>query len=172
MISITTTMMDGATVEIGAIGSRELLGINAFMGGRETTHTEYVVQLSGDALKISAKPLRLEFDTNVEFRGVMLKYTQALIAQISQNAACNRLHNLENRCARWLLEVRDRLQADEFEMTQEFIGNMLGVNRTTVSKALANLKERGIINCPGPDANSRPAGFGRGRVRMLFRSAG
>jgi CRP-like cAMP-binding protein len=155
MISITVTMTDGRTVETGMVGSREVVGINAFMGGRETTHTEYVVQLPGDALKISAEPLRIEFDRNTEMRAVMLKFTQAMIAQISQNVACNRVHELDRRCARWLLEVRDRVQDDSFPLTHEFIAEMLGVNRSSVTQAASNLKEKGIIE------------YSRGSIRII-----
>src|SRR5207245_520689 len=107
MISVTVRMRDGRTVEAGAIGSREVVGINAFMGGRETTQTEYVVQLPGEAIKIEANSMTAEFDRNTEMRDVMLRYTQAFVAQISQNVACNRLHDTDQRFARWLLEVRD-----------------------------------------------------------------
>ena len=146
MISITVTMRGGHTVEAGAIGRREVVGINAFMGGRETTQTEYVVQLPGDALSIAADPLKEEFNRNTEMRDVMLKYTQAYIAQISQNVACNRLHDLDERCARWLLEVRERVESDEFPLTHEFIAEMLGVRRAGVTEAAGRLKERGLID--------------------------
>lgn len=146
MISITVTMSNGATVEAGAVGSREAVGINAFMGGRETTQTEYIVQLAGDAIKISAAPMKLEFDRNTEFRAILLKYTQALIAQVSQNVACNRLHQIEQRCSRWLLEVRDRVRSDRFVLTQEFIAEMLGANRVSVSQAMAELKDASVID--------------------------
>src|SRR5829696_6898262 len=85
MISVTVTMSEGKTAEAGAVGRREVVGINAFMGGRETTQTEYVVQVAGDAMRIAADPLKDEFDRNKEMRDVMLKYTQAFVAQISQN---------------------------------------------------------------------------------------
>src|ERR1700722_5112794 len=101
MISVTVTTRNGRTVEAGALGSREVAGINAFMGGRETTQTEYIVQLPGDALKIPTQKLKREFDRNTEMRNVMLRYTQAFIAQLSQNVACNRLHAVDQRFARW-----------------------------------------------------------------------
>jgi CRP-like cAMP-binding protein len=145
MISITITMTDGRTVEAGAIGRREVLGINAFMGGRETTQTEYIVQLPGDALKIAAEPLKTEFNRNTEMRDVMAKFTQAFIAHISQNVACNRLHDIDQRCARWLLEVRDRTDSDTFPLTHEFIAEMLGVRRAGVTEAAQRLKERRVI---------------------------
>jgi CRP-like cAMP-binding protein len=145
MISVTVSTRDGRTVETGAIGSREVVGINAFMGGREITQTEYVVQLPGDAIKIATQPLKTEFDRNTEMRDVMLRYTQAFMAQISQNVACNRLHETDQRFARWLLEVRDRVQADEFPLTHEFMAEMLGVRRASVTDAATNLKKRDII---------------------------
>lgn len=146
MISITITMRDGRTVEAGAVGSREVVGINAFMGGRETTQTEYVTQLPGDALKIAAAPIKLEFDRNNALRSALLNYTQAMIAQISQNVGCNRIHEIHHRCARWLLEVRDRVRSDEFALTQEFMAEMLGVNRVTVNTAMSDLKAAGLID--------------------------
>ena len=145
MISITIMMKDGRTVETGAIGSREVVGVNAFMGGRETTDTEYIVQLPGDAMMIAAAPLKIEFNRNTEMRGLMLKYTQALMAQISQNVGCNRLHEDPRRFARWLLEVRDRVEADEFPLTQKFMGEMLGVRREGVTNAARVLKREGVI---------------------------
>jgi len=145
MISITVTI-GGKTIEAGAVGSREVAGINAFMGGMETTETEYIVQVPGEALKIAAAPLKAEFDSNAEVRSVMLKHTQALIAHISRNVGCNRVHDLDQRCARWLLEVSDRVQAVEFDLTQEFISQMLGVTRSSVTRTTVVLKEKQIID--------------------------
>jgi CRP-like cAMP-binding protein len=145
LISITVTMGEGETVETGAVGRREVVGINAFMGGRETTQTEYVVQVSGEALKIAADPLKEEFNRNAEMRALMLKYTQAFIAQISQNVACNRTHTLEQRCARWLLEVRERIESEELPLTHEFIAEMLGARRAGVTEVAVRLRERGLI---------------------------
>ena len=145
MISITITMGEGRTVEAGAIGRREVVGINAFMGGRETTQTEYIVQIVGDALRIDAAPMKEEFNRNTEMRDVMLKYTQAMIAQISQNVGCNRIHGIDERCARWLLEVRERVEMDEFPLTHEFIAEMLGVRRAGVTESALRLKEQGLI---------------------------
>lgn len=146
MISITVTMGEGQTVETGAIGRRGVVGINAFMGGSETTQTEYIVQIVGDALKIDAAPLKKEFNRNTQMRDVMLKYTQAMIAQISQNVGCNRIHGIDERCARWLLEVRERVEMDEFPLTHEFIAQMLGVRRAGVTECAGRLKEQGLID--------------------------
>ena len=144
-ISITITMSDGRTAEAGVIGNREVLGVNAFMGGRETTQIEYIVQIAGSAMKIDAQTLLDEFDRNKKLRDVLLPYTQALIAQISQTTACNRLHSLEQRFARWLLEAQDRVEKDELKLTQEFLGDMLGVRRAGVTQAAQKFQESRII---------------------------
>jgi len=155
MLSITITMKDGNTAETGIVGNRDVLGINAFMGGQETTQTEYIVQIAGKALRIEARLLKEEFDCNKEMRDVMLRYTQALIAHISQTTACNGLHALEQRLARWLLEVQDRIESDELRLTQEFIGDMLGVRRAGVTQAAQKLQAEGLIE------------YSRGKVKII-----
>ena len=145
MISITVTMRSGKTAETGVIGNREVAGINAFMGGRETTQTEYEIQIPGTAVRMPAGEMKDEFDRNRTVRDVLLKYTQAMLAQISQNTACNRLHSAEQRYARWLLEVRDRIQSDELQLTQEFAGDMLGVRRASVNQVSGQLEKRKLI---------------------------
>jgi len=146
LLSITITMSDGSTAETGLVGNREVLGINAVMGVCDTLQTEYSVQVAGSAMKIDARVLREEFDRNKELRGVLLLYTQAMIAQISQTAACNRLHVLEQRLARWLLQVQERVDSDELKLTQEFISYMLGVRRAGVTQAAQKLQENGLIS--------------------------
>ena len=154
-ISITITMSSGSTTETGIIGNREVVGVNAFMGGRETTQTEYIVQIAGSAMKIDAQTLRDEFDRNKKLRDVLLPYTQALIAQISQTTACNRLHALEQRFARWLLEAQSRVENDELKLTQEFLGHMLGVRRAGVTQAAQKFQESRIIR------------YSRGHINIL-----
>ena len=145
MISITVTMRSGKTAETGVIGNREVAGINAFMGGRETTQTEYETQIAGTAIRLPAADLKNEFDNNRGVRDLLLKYTQAMLAQISQNAACNRLHTAEQRYARWLLEVRDRIQSEELQLTQEFAGDMLGLRRASVNQFSRIFEKRKFI---------------------------
>lgn len=145
MVSITLMTADGRTIETGAIGNRGVVGLNAFMGGQETTQTEYMCQVSGDAVKIGAAPLKVEFNRNTEMRAVMLNYTQVHMAEISQNVACISLHTLEQRFARWLLEVRERTQSDRFTLTQEFMAQMLGVRRAGVTVAALAFREMGAI---------------------------
>jgi len=154
-LSITITMSDGSTAEAGLVGRREAIGINAVMGGRETTQTEYIVQVAGSAMKIDARILLEEFDRNKELRDVLLRYTQALIAQISQTTACNSLHTLEQRLPRWLLEAQDRVNSNELKLTQEFLSEMLGVRRAGVTQTAQKLQENGLIK------------YHRGRVQIL-----
>lgn len=127
------------------------------MGGRETTQTTYIVQIPGSAMKIDAQILREEFDRNKDLRDVMLRYTQAFIAQTSQTTACNSLHRLDQRLARWLLEVHDRLDKDELSLTQEFIAEMLGVRRAGVTQTAQQLQSEGLIR------------YQRGHVHILNR---
>ena len=145
LISITVTMGEGRTVEAGIVGSREMVGVNAFMGGRETNQTEYVCQSPGTAIKVEASLFLDEFNSDKTVRDVMLKFTQAYIAQLSQNVACNRLHTIEQRLARWMLECRDRLKTDDVSMTHEFISEMLGVRRAGITEIAGKLQERNLI---------------------------
>ena len=145
LVSLTITRSEGKTAEAGAVGNREVVGVNAFMGGSETNQTEYIVQIEGDALQMEAQPLLDAFDSNKAVRDVFLKYTQAYIAQLSQNVGCNRLHNVEQRFARWLLEVYDRIDTMDLRLTQEFIGEMLGVHRPTVTDIANKLVADGLI---------------------------
>jgi CRP-like cAMP-binding protein len=138
-------MADGRTTEAGAIGNREMVGINAFMGGKETNQTQYVMQIPGTAVWIAAEPLLEEFDRSKPLRDVLLRYTQAYIAQLSQNVACNRMHSLEQRMARWLLEARDRLESEELTLTHEFLSEMLGYRRAGISEAIEAMQQRGWL---------------------------
>jgi CRP-like cAMP-binding protein len=155
LLSITITMSNGAIVETGMIGCREMLGLNAFLSGRETTHTEHTVQIAGSAIKANAQMWRREFDSNQELRNIVLRYTQAFIVQVSQTAACNRTHLLERRLARWLLEANDRIKSGELKLTHEFIATMLGVRRAGVTQAAQNLQDRGLIR------------YSRGHIHIL-----
>lgn len=146
LISVTVTMLNGNTSEAGIVGSREMVGLNAFMGGRETNQTEYVAQVPGQAIRMPADLLLAEFDRSKSLRDVMLRYTQAYIAQLSQNVACNRQHNINERLARWFLESRDRLQSDEVGLTHEFISQMLGVRRAGVTEALQALEDQDVLD--------------------------
>src|ERR1700730_5857344 len=155
-ISLLYTMMNGVTAEMGLVGNEGVVGIALFMGG-DTTPNRAVVQGGGAALKLAAKAMQYEFSRGGEFQHLLLRYTQALITQISQTAVCNRLHPVEQRLCRWLLMPHDRTHTDDLQMTQEFISNMLGVRREGVTHAVQNLQERGLIS------------YVRGHIQILDR---
>lgn len=144
IISLLYIMENGATTEIGVIGNDGIVGSALFMGGDATTNRA-IVQSAGEAVKISAKDLKAEFALGGVFQQMMLRYTQALMTQISQTAVCNRLHSLEQQLCRWLLLSHDRLDSDVLVMTHDLISNMLGVRREGVTLAAQKLAKRNLI---------------------------
>ena len=144
-ISLLYTMIDGSTAEMGLVGNEGVVGIALFMGG-ETTPNRAMVQGGGLAYRMKSKSMLDEFKLGGEFQHLMLRYTQALITQISQTAVCNRLHSVEQRLCRWLLMTHDRTNSDQLQMTHEFISNMLGVRREGVTVAARRLQEAGMIS--------------------------
>ena len=156
IISLLYTMENGSSAEMGMAGNEGLVGIALFMGG-DTMPNRAVVQSAGDALRMRAKVLQEEFARGGPFQRLLLRYTQALITQMSQTAVCNRLHEIEQQLCRWLLLSHDRLDSDELVMTQELIANMLGVRREGVTTAAGRLQEQGLIS------------YARGRIRILDR---
>lgn len=154
MISLVSIMMDGSTTEIGLIGNEGMIGLSAILGGSSTI-SRTIVQVSGTALEVSAEVIRQEFQRGEKLHALLLLYTQALLTQVSQSAACNRQHNIEARLARWLLSVQDCILQDELPLTQEFIANMLGTRRSGVTVAAGILQQAGIIR------------YSRGRITIL-----
>ncbi len=144
IVSLLYTMENGASAEIGVVGNEGVVGVALFMGG-DTTPNRAIVQSAGDAFSMKARALRDEFIRARQFQLSLLRYTQALITQISQTAVCNRLHTIEEQLCRWLLLSHDRLQSDELKMTQELIANMLGVRREGVTNAAGRLQTAGLI---------------------------
>jgi CRP-like cAMP-binding protein len=144
IVSLLYTMENGASAEMGLTGSDGVVGIALFMGGG-TMPNRAVVQSAGGALRMKAKVLQDEFARGGKFQRLLLRYTQALITQISQTAVCNRLHSVEQQLCRWLLLSHDRVQADELIMTQELIADMLGVRREGVTVAAGRLQDAGAI---------------------------
>src|SRR5260221_13729215 len=144
-ISLLYTMIDGSTAEMGLVGKEGVVGIALFMGG-ETTPNRAMVQGGGEAFRMKPKAMLAEFKRGGEFQHLLLRYTQALITQISQTAVCNRLHSVEQRLCRWLLMTHDLAQSDELQMTHEFISNMLGVRREGVTMAARRLQEMKMIS--------------------------
>ena len=156
IVSLLYTMENGSSAEMGMAGHEGLVGIALFMGG-DSMPNRAVVQSAGGAVRMRAKVLQDEFKRGGAFQRLLLRYTQALITQMSQTAVCNRLHTIEQQLCRWLLLSRDRLDSDELVMTQELIANMLGVRREGVTAAAGRLQEQGLIS------------YVRGRIRILDR---
>ncbi len=144
IVSLLYIMENGSTAEIGVVGNDGILGIALFMGG-DTTPNRAVIQSAGDAYKMRAKDLTNEFSLGGKFHNLLLRYTQALITQISQTAVCNRLHSVEQQLCRWLLLSHDRLNSNKLVMTHDLISNMLGVRREGVTLAARRLSDQGLI---------------------------
>src|SRR4029079_13024516 len=157
IVSLLYTMENGASAEMGLTGNDGVVGIALFMGGG-TMPNRAVVQSAGDAIRMKAKVLQAEFALGGQFQRLLLRYTQALMTQMSQTAVCNRLHTVEQQLCRWLLLSRDRLNTDELVMTQELIANMLGVRREGVTHAAQRLQATGLVT------------YVRGRITILDRS--
>lgn len=145
IVSLLYTMENGSSAEMGLTGNDGVVGIALFMGGG-TMPNRAVVQSAGAAIRMRAKVLQDEFALGGKFQYLLLRYTQALITQISQTAVCNRLHSVEQQLCRWLLLSHDRVKADELIMTQELIADMLGVRREGVTVAAGHLQDVGAIS--------------------------
>jgi CRP-like cAMP-binding protein len=145
IVSLLYVMQDGASAEIAVVGNEGILGISLFMGG-ETTPSRAVVQSEGHGYRLPAQNLKREFNRSGPMMHLLLRYTQALITQMSQTAVCNRHHSVDQQLCRWLLLSLDRLPSDELTMTQELISNMLGVRREGVTEAAGRLRDAGIID--------------------------
>jgi CRP-like cAMP-binding protein len=144
IISLLYVMEDGASAEIAVVGNEGIVGVALFMGG-ETTPNRAVVQSAGYAYRLKGKILKKEFNSTIELQHLLLRYTQALLTQMSQTAVCNRHHSLDQQLCRWLLLSLDRLPTNELVMTQELIANMLGVRREGVTEAAGKLQKAGLI---------------------------
>jgi CRP-like cAMP-binding protein len=156
MISLISSSGEESMIEIGVIGNEGIVGAAAFLGGMRTNNRA-IVQIAGSAARMSAKKLNEEFARGGALQSALLRYTQALMAQISQTPVCNRIHSLEERLARWLLMTHDRAQANEFPLTQEFIAYMLGARRPSISDTASRFQNKGLIS------------YVRGKVHVLDR---
>jgi len=156
IVSLLYTMENGSSAEMGLTGNDGVVGIALFMGGG-TMPNRAVVQSAGAAIRMKAKVLQDEFAAGGKFQQLLLRYTQALITQISQTAVCNRLHSVEQQLCRWLLLSHDRVKSDELIMTQELIADMLGVRREGVTVAAGRLQDEGAIS------------YVRGHIKILNR---
>ena len=156
IVSLLYTMENGSSAEMGVSGNEGVVGVALFIGG-DTMPNRAVVQSAGAAVRMRAKALQDEFGRGGAFQRLLLRYTQALLTQMSQTAVCNRLHAIEQQLCRWLLLSHDRLDTDELVMTQELIANMLGVRREGVTVAARRLQDQGLIS------------YVRGHIRILDR---
>lgn len=145
MISMLSLKVDGANVEVGVIGHEGMLGLPIFLGSGIAPN-QAIVQVADGAMRMKASLLKAEFQRAGPLQVLLLRYTQAFFTQVSQSAACNRLHTLDQRLSRWLLVVHDRMESDHFLLTQEFISHMLGMRRTGVSEAASILQNAGLIH--------------------------
>ena len=145
VVSIVTTMEDGSMAEAGIVSNEGMVGIPVILGDNTTTTTAFV-QVAGAAMQMDADILRAEFNRGGAIQTLLLRYVQALYSELAQGVACNRLHILEERLARWLLTVSDRLESEDFPLTQEFISQMLGVRRSGVTVAASTLSRAGMIS--------------------------
>src|SRR5882672_1153077 len=145
IVSLLYVMADGASAEIAVVGNEGIIGIALFMGG-ETMPNRAVVQSAGYAYQLKGQLLKEEFNRAGELQHLLLRYTQALLTQMSQTAVCNRHHSVDQQLCRWLLLSLDRLPSNELTMTQELIANMLGVRREGVTEAAGKLQTAGLIH--------------------------
>ena len=157
IISLHYVMEDGSSAEIAGVGNEGILGISLFMGGN-TTPSRAVIQTAGHGYRLKAQFMLEEFNRAGAMLRLLLRYTQALITQMSQTAVCNRHHSLEQQLCRWLLLTLDRLPSKELVMTQELVASMLGVRREGVTEAAGKLQNAGIIS------------YRRGHITVLDRS--
>src|SRR5579863_2415798 len=142
--SLVNTMANGQAAEVGTIGNEGLVGLPLVFGD-DRAPTSVYVQVPGAGLRMKAALFKKELARSASMRTVMLHYAHAFFNQVAQSAACNQFHSLRQRCCRWLLMTRDRMQSDEFLLTQEFLAMMLGVRRAGVTVAAGGLRRAGLI---------------------------
>lgn len=145
IVSLHYVTASGASSEISGVGNEGMVGISLFTGGN-TTPSSAMVHTTGYAYRLERSQLKAEFNRHGQLQQILLRYTQALITQVSQTAACNRHHSVEQQLSRWLLFTLDRITSGEFVLTQELVANMLGVRRESVTAAAASLQGIGCIS--------------------------
>ena len=156
IVSLHYVTESGASAETAGVGNEGMVGISLFMGG-DTTPSSAVVQTAGHGYRLEARRLKEEFKRGGVMQHLMLRYTQALITQVTQTAVCNRHHSVEQQLCRWLLLTLDRVSSRELVMTQELVASMLGVRREGVTEAAGKLKNAGLIS------------YRRGHISVLAR---
>lgn len=156
MCSLLATTKDGSTIEVGMVGNEGLVGVPVILG-RNSMPYEVTVQVPGSALRVGVNLLIDAFNQHGLLHDKLLRYTYTLITQISQSAACNRFHTVEQRLCRWLLTTCDRAKTDHFRLTHEVLSRMLGARRQGVTEAASALKNLGLIS------------YSRGQILLLDR---
>jgi len=157
IISLLYVMQSGESAEIAVVGYEGVVGVSLFMGGNSTS-SRAVVQNAGHAFRVKAQMIKDEFNNAAPVLHLLLRYTQALITQMTQTAACNRHHSLPQQLCRWLLLSLDRLRGDHLVMTQQLVANMLGVPLDGVSEGALKLQTAGLIR------------YTKGRITVLDRA--
>ena len=157
IVSLHYVMESGASAESAGVGNEGVVGISLFMGGN-TTPSSAVVQTAGHGYRLPGRLLKEEFGRGGQVQGLLLRYTQALITQMFQTAACNRHHSVEQQLCRWLLLTLDRIPAGELVMTQELVASMLGVRREGITQVAGSLQDAGFIR------------YRRGHISILKRA--
>jgi CRP-like cAMP-binding protein len=157
VVSMLVLMQDGKVVESAAVGNEGMVGLEVFLGnglGRE----DMVVQIGGDAARIQSSAFRDAVRQSLALQTLLRHYSLALMNQLARTAGCNRVHSVEERCARWLLMSRDRVGRDSFQLTHEFLARVLGVRRASVSQTAEGLQRAGLIE------------YHQGLIRILDRA--
>ena len=144
LASVIMTMADGAMVEVGMIGAEGVVGMPALLGTGVSAQ-QVIVQAQGTAFRIDAGRCKAFFDRSEAFRQIILRFSEDFFNLAAQTSACNRLHSVEQRCARWLLMATDRMQSDNIPMTHEFLSAMLGTRRAGVTETAGELQRSGLI---------------------------
>ena len=156
VLSVVTVMADGRTVESDTVGYESVVGVLCALGGTPAVSRTFT-QIPGTAVRLAASRLRRQADESVNFRRLLIRHAQANLAQAHQSVACNALHELTQRLCRWLLMSHDRTASGEIRLTQQYLATMLGVQRTTVTEALRDMAEAGLVR------------QGRGSIHLLDR---
>jgi CRP-like cAMP-binding protein len=159
VVSLMRPIEKGTWIETAVVGREGMIGIRAFLGGGTSGNQRAIGQVKGAALRMSADTFRGHVEEGGKLRDVMFAYTQALMAQTAQTVVCNAAHDIHERCANWMLQVHDRVDGDEFELTHELLSDMLAVRRSSVSVAARTLQGAGLIQ------------YRRGHVRIKDRAA-
>ena len=144
VISMLILLEDETIIEVATIGNEGMAGLPVFLGS-DSMATQGIVQIPGEALRVSSGAFRQAVANLNPLRDILQRYTQVLFMLVAQSAACNRAHNISQRCARWLLMTQDRVDSNQFPLTQEFLSEMLGVRRAGVSEVASELQQEGLI---------------------------